>query len=124
MREGRFGVCEFTGKVIPHQRLEAIPWARYTVEAQAEMEGNGDAPRAHLNKLDSLDPQRLESQHVVDANVAKPTNVLRRCRDAPGMFFKRARAHEGNLSPREEADYTSIGIGCTVLDRTPRTAFC
>ena len=44
MREGRYGVCEFTGKVIPRQRLEALPWARYTVEAQAEMEQRGDAP--------------------------------------------------------------------------------
>jgi len=44
MREGRYGVCELTGKVIPRQRLEALPWARYTVEAQAEMEQRGYAP--------------------------------------------------------------------------------
>src|SRR5436190_24348774 len=44
MREGRYGVCELTGKVIPRQRLEALPWARYTVEAQAEMEQCGYAP--------------------------------------------------------------------------------
>ena len=62
IREGRYGVCEFSGKVIPCRRLEAIPWARYTVEAQAEMESRGDASRAHLNKLESIDPQRLEAQ--------------------------------------------------------------
>jgi RNA polymerase-binding transcription factor DksA len=62
IREGRYGVCEFTGKVIPRQRLEAIPWARYTVEAQAELERRGEAPRVHLNKLESIEPERLEAQ--------------------------------------------------------------
>lgn len=38
IHEGRYGVCELTGQPIPRRRLEAIPWARYTVEAQAEAE--------------------------------------------------------------------------------------
>src|SRR5258705_12299936 len=29
-----FGICELTGKSIPRARLEAIPWTRFTVEAQ------------------------------------------------------------------------------------------
>jgi DnaK suppressor protein len=62
IREGRYGVCELTGKLIPRQRLEAIPWTRYTVEAQAELEQRGEAPRVHLNKLDSIEPARLEAQ--------------------------------------------------------------
>ncbi|MCC6353430.1 MAG: TraR/DksA C4-type zinc finger protein [Verrucomicrobiae bacterium] len=35
---GTYGVCEKSGKKIPHERLEAIPWARHTVECQAELE--------------------------------------------------------------------------------------
>ncbi len=35
---GSYGICEKTGKSIPRERLEAIPWAHYTVEAQAELE--------------------------------------------------------------------------------------
>ncbi len=35
---GTYGVCEKSGKRIPHERLEAIPWARHTVECQAEIE--------------------------------------------------------------------------------------
>lgn len=46
IRDDSYGVCELTGKLIPRKRLEAIPWARYTVEAQAEMEQRGDAPHA------------------------------------------------------------------------------
>ena len=49
IREGSYGVCELTGKPIPLQRLEAIPWARYTAEAQARLEDKGARSRAHLN---------------------------------------------------------------------------
>jgi RNA polymerase-binding transcription factor DksA len=35
---GQYGVCEISGKPIPHARLEARPFARYTVECQAELE--------------------------------------------------------------------------------------
>ena len=62
IREGRYGVCELTGKLISRERLEAIPWARYTVEAQAELEQRGEAPRVHLNNLESIGPERWEAQ--------------------------------------------------------------
>jgi RNA polymerase-binding transcription factor DksA len=35
---GTYGVCEMSGKEIPHARLEALPFARLTVECQAEFE--------------------------------------------------------------------------------------
>ena len=35
---GTYGMCEMSGKVIPHARLEALPFTRYTVECQAELE--------------------------------------------------------------------------------------
>jgi len=35
---GSYGVCEMSGKPIPHQRLEVLPFTRYTVECQAELE--------------------------------------------------------------------------------------
>ena len=39
--EGTYGVCLHSGKSIPKARLVAIPYARYTVEAQEELEKNG-----------------------------------------------------------------------------------
>jgi DnaK suppressor protein len=36
--EGTYGVCEDTGKLIPRGRLEAVPEAIYTVEAQQRHE--------------------------------------------------------------------------------------
>ncbi|MFZ0711869.1 MAG: TraR/DksA C4-type zinc finger protein [Terrimicrobiaceae bacterium] len=38
IENGNYGVCEMSGKAIPHARLEALPFTRYTVECQAELE--------------------------------------------------------------------------------------
>jgi DnaK suppressor protein len=35
---GTYGVCEMSTKAIPHARLEAIPFARFTVECQQQLE--------------------------------------------------------------------------------------
>ena len=35
---GTYGMCEMTSKPIAHARLEAIPFARYTVECQSQLE--------------------------------------------------------------------------------------
>ncbi len=36
--EGRYGICEVTGKSIPIARLEAMPLTRFSVDAQREVE--------------------------------------------------------------------------------------
>ncbi len=38
IEEGTYGTCELTGKEIPKARLEAIPYATMTVEAQQKLE--------------------------------------------------------------------------------------
>jgi RNA polymerase-binding transcription factor DksA len=35
---GTYGICEMSGKQIPRARLEAIPFARFTVECQSQLE--------------------------------------------------------------------------------------
>lgn len=35
---GTYGVCELTGKPIKPERLEELPWARYSIEAARELE--------------------------------------------------------------------------------------
>jgi RNA polymerase-binding transcription factor DksA len=35
---GTYGVCEMSGEKIAQARLEALPFARYTVECQAQIE--------------------------------------------------------------------------------------
>lgn len=38
IEQGTYGVCEMSGKPIAHARLEAIPFARFTVECQSQLE--------------------------------------------------------------------------------------
>ncbi len=46
VEQGTYGVCEMSAKPIPHPRLEAIPFARYTVECQTEIEKQNRGLRA------------------------------------------------------------------------------
>ena len=42
---GTYGICEMSGKPIPQARLEAIPFARFTVECQTQIEKRRKAVR-------------------------------------------------------------------------------
>ena len=50
-----YGVCELTGKPIPKARLEAIPWTRFTVQAQAQLEREGALRQRRLGALGTVD---------------------------------------------------------------------
>src|SRR5882757_10965999 len=50
-----FGVCELTNKAIPKARLEAIPWTRFTVEAQAQLERDGALRQRRIGQLGTVD---------------------------------------------------------------------
>jgi RNA polymerase-binding transcription factor DksA len=48
IEDGTYGVCELTGQPIPIVRLEAIPWARFSLEVQKSVEGSS---RPHIGVL-------------------------------------------------------------------------
>lgn len=50
-----YGICELTGKPIPRTRLEAIPWTRFTVQAQAQLEREGALRQRRLGALGTVD---------------------------------------------------------------------
>ena len=50
-----YGICELTGKPIPKVRLEAIPWTRFTVEAQAQLEREGALRQRRLGTLGTVE---------------------------------------------------------------------
>ena len=50
-----YGICELTEKPIPRARLEAIPWTRFTVEAQGQLERDGVLRSRKLGQLGSID---------------------------------------------------------------------
>ena len=55
IEKNTYGVCELTNKNIPKARLEAIPWTRFTVEAQAQLEREGALRSRRLGALGSVD---------------------------------------------------------------------
>lgn len=55
IEKGTYGVCELTGKTIPRARLEAIPWTRFTVQAQAQLEREGALRQRRLGALGTVD---------------------------------------------------------------------
>lgn len=54
IRDGTYGICELTGEPIEPERLEAIPWTRFSAEAQRQMEHTGVALRARLAPRGSI----------------------------------------------------------------------
>jgi DnaK suppressor protein len=50
-----YGICELTAKPIPKARLEAIPWTRFTVQAQAQLEKEGALRQRRLGALGTVD---------------------------------------------------------------------
>ena len=55
IQKGTYGTCELTGKPIPKARLDAIPWTRFTVEAQAQLEREGALRQRKLGSLGMID---------------------------------------------------------------------
>jgi len=55
IEKGTYGTCELTGKPIPRSRLEAIPWTRFTVQAQAQLEREGALRQRRLGALGTVD---------------------------------------------------------------------
>lgn len=55
IEKNTYGICELTGKPIPKARLEAIPWTRFTVQAQAQLEREGALRQRRLGALGTVD---------------------------------------------------------------------
>ena len=55
IEKNTYGICELTGKAIPRARLEAIPWTRFTVQAQAQLEREGALRQRRLGALGTVD---------------------------------------------------------------------
>ena len=67
-----YGICELTGKAIPKARLEAIPWTRFTVDAQAQLEREGALKKPRLGALGSVDMVGVTEAEEDDEPEEKP----------------------------------------------------
>jgi RNA polymerase-binding transcription factor DksA len=69
-----YGICELTGKPIPRARLQAIPWTRFTVEAQAQLERDGVLRQRRLGALGTVDSAgavEIEEEEEAEEKPAK-----------------------------------------------------
>jgi RNA polymerase-binding transcription factor DksA len=74
IEKNTYGICELTGKPIPRARLDAIPWARFTVEAQAQLEREGALRQRKLGALGTIDTvggAETEEEEEVEEKPAK-----------------------------------------------------
>ena len=58
IEKGTYGVCELTRNRIPQARLNALPWTRFTEEAEDGLERTGMVRRHRLGELRSVTGQQ------------------------------------------------------------------
>ncbi len=51
IENGTYGICEITGQPIAIARLEAVPWTRFSMEAEKQLERDGNVRSAHVGDL-------------------------------------------------------------------------
>src|SRR5690242_1100412 len=74
IEKNTYGICELTGKPIPKARLDAIPWTRFTVEAQAQLERDGALRQRRLGALGTVDSAagpEIEEEEEAEEKPAK-----------------------------------------------------
>ena len=77
IENGAYGVCEMSNKAIPHARLEAIPFARLTVECQQQLEKENrgrrrwDTAPQFMDSADSFSDEEEDSTDEDDKKKEK-----------------------------------------------------
>jgi RNA polymerase-binding transcription factor DksA len=66
IERGTYGVCEITGAPIAPERLNSIPWTRYSYEGQRQLEEAGLSRRPGLPALVGLGTDTAEADAVAE----------------------------------------------------------
>ena len=72
---GTYGVCEMSGKHIPRARLEAIPFARFTVECQSQLEKQSRASRVRQSVTSLFGLTEEEGGEAEEEETAAPAEA-------------------------------------------------
>ncbi|HKS04370.1 MAG TPA: TraR/DksA C4-type zinc finger protein [Chthoniobacterales bacterium] len=70
---GTYGICEMSGKPIPRARLEAIPFARFTVECQSQLEKQNKASRVRQSVTSLFGLTEEEAPETEEEEQPAPT---------------------------------------------------
>lgn len=69
IQSGTYGTCELTGKSIESERLKAIPWARFSADAEQQLEKDGVVYRARFAPLEALSKGNERDEETDQAEV-------------------------------------------------------
>ncbi|HZR21642.1 MAG TPA: TraR/DksA C4-type zinc finger protein [Verrucomicrobiae bacterium] len=58
IRNGTYGICELTGRPIQEARLRAVPWTRFSADAEKQIEREGSLKRARLGPRETVGRER------------------------------------------------------------------
>ena len=64
-----YGTCEITGKPIPLTRLNAIPWTRFRVDAQSELEQYGVLQSRSLGRLGTITTSAASTKDTTEKEI-------------------------------------------------------
>ena len=64
IERGTYGICELTGEPIAAERLNSIPWARYSMHGQQQIEQGGLGRRAALPALQGIGAPELDQAEL------------------------------------------------------------
>ena len=71
MREGTYGRCQLTGQPIEPDRLQALPWTRFSADAEKQLEREGGAPKTRLGPRGPV-PRTITSLTAPDSEGEEP----------------------------------------------------
>ena len=69
IERGTYGICEITGEPISTERLNSVPWARYSLEGQQQVEQGRFGRRTTLPLLEGLgqtDAEEADEENEAD----------------------------------------------------------
>lgn len=64
IESGTYGICELTGEPIAPERLNSIPWARYSLQGQQEIEQSGLGRKMALPSLKGIGESQAEEVEI------------------------------------------------------------
>jgi RNA polymerase-binding transcription factor DksA len=72
IEDGTYGVCDLCQKPIKHERLEALPFTRYTVDCQAGLEKNQhhNSARPQITSLFGLTEEESENEEEESSDIS------------------------------------------------------
>jgi RNA polymerase-binding transcription factor DksA len=68
IERGTYGICEITGEPIEVERLQAIPWTRYSIHGKRELEREGFERRFLLAPLQSLSEAGADAEGETESS--------------------------------------------------------